>query len=185
MIDVSINNNFIEIDLNVVFEDNIIDATIIHDGPVIDIEVCPQDTNIETSITTELSPVDIGITTNQTIVDTTINISNPSIDISIEPGGGSGEIPQGGLKRQVLKKVSDNNNDYSWSYSYEDFLINVEYTGIEDTLTSGQVLTGSIDGSNVYRFISDTINNNGYPTEDSFYKDFNGTILTNLIKTRG
>ena len=185
MIDVSINSEITEVDLSVVFDGNIIDATILHDGPIIDVNVSTEETTIDTSIITELSPVEIDLIQNQTTIDTTIEVSNTIIDILIDTGSSTGNIPQGGLKRQVLKKISDSNNDYSWSYNYEDFLINVQYTGTESNITGGNVLTASIDSEIVYRFISDSTNANGYPVEDSFYKDFNGTTLNNLIKTRG
>jgi len=43
----------------------------------------------------------------------------------------------------------------------------------------------TIDGGTIYRFINGTNNGNGYPIEDSFYSDFDGVNLTNLIVTRG
>lgn len=103
-------------------------------------------------------------------------------------GGGTGtggNVPNGGLKRQVLEKRTNNNNDYIWKFRYFDFLINVEYTGNEFITTNGKVLETVLDGDYYYRFISDTINTNNYPDEDSFYGDFTGSVLVDLITTRG
>lgn len=40
-------------------------------------------------------------------------------------------------------------------------------------------------GGTVHHFVNSTNNANGYPIEDSFYRDFNGINITNLIVTRG
>ena len=61
----------------------------------------------------------------------------------------------------------------------------VEYSGTETSIASGDVLECDYKGSVIYRFINSTNKTNGYPLEDSFYADFNGTYLTNLIVTRG
>ena len=185
MIDVSVNTDITEIDLNVIFDDNIIDTTILNDSVNIDLNITPNDTIIDTVVTTQLNPIDLDLINNELVIDTTLEISNTVIDIIIEPISSGGNIPDGGLKRQILVKNTDSSGDYSWSYNFEDFLINVKYTGVESDISTGKVLEAVIDGNNVYRFISDTINSNGYPQEDSFYKDFNGVILNNLIKTRG
>jgi hypothetical protein len=100
-------------------------------------------------------------------------------------GGTGGNVPSGGLKRQVLEKRTNNNNDYLWKFRYFDFLTNVEYTGNEFSTTGGKVLEAQLDGDYYYRFISDTINLNNYPDEDSFYGDFTGSVLVDLITTRG
>lgn len=106
--------------------------------------------------------------------------------IFVNSGGGTGgNVPNGGLKRQVLEKRTNNNNDYIWKFRYFDFLINVEYTGNEFITTNGKVLEAVLDGDYYYRFISDTINTNNYPDEDSFYGDFTGSVLVDLIITRG
>jgi hypothetical protein len=94
-------------------------------------------------------------------------------------------IPNGGLKRQVLSKNSDTNNDYSWNYRYNDLLVNVEYTGVTYTLLTGQVLEATIDNQTVFRYVTNDTNINGYPIEDSFYSNFTGLTLFNLIITRG
>lgn len=61
---------------------------------------------------------------------------------------------------------------------------NVEYNGVETTIGSGIVLECNYKGNSIYRFISNTNNSNGYPTEDSFYTNFNGVTLTNKITQR-
>lgn len=68
-----------------------------------------------------------------------------------------------------------------WVY----YAFRVEYTGVETPIASGDVLTATFDGNTLYRFINSTDNANGYPIEDSFYDDFDGTNLTNLLATRG
>ena len=106
--------------------------------------------------------------------------------IMYHSGGGTGgsSIPNGGLKRQVLAKKSDTNNDFSWKYRFEDYLINVEYTGQKFSITQGDVLEATIDGVIVYRYTRNELNSRGYPLEDSFYNDFTGSIPNNLIATR-
>jgi hypothetical protein len=100
-------------------------------------------------------------------------------------GGGSGNVPNGGEARQVLEKNSSTDGDFSWKSRFSDYLINVEYTGVETSIASGTVLTAEIGGSNVYRFIDSTLNANGYPQEDAFYLNFDGTNLSDLIIGRG
>ena len=60
----------------------------------------------------------------------------------------------------------------------------VEYTGVKTVIASGKVLTCDFDGGTAYRFINAIKKSNGYPLEDSFYADFDGVALTNLIVTR-
>jgi hypothetical protein len=69
--------------------------------------------------------------------------------------------------------------------SWIDVAGDVEYTGVEATITSGEVLTCSYKSDTIFRFINSTENTNGYPVEDSFYQNFDGTNLTNLLATRG
>ncbi len=88
-----------------------------------------------------------------------------------QPGRNGGIISQSGV---------------AGSLAWNDYAINkVQYTGVETGIASGLVLECISDGDTIYRFINSTDNANGYPIEDSFYSDFNGTILTNLIITRG
>lgn len=90
----------------------------------------------------------------------------------------------GGLKRQVLEKKSNTEFDFEWSYRFTDLLLNVEYNGIVTDATEGQILECEIDQQLIYRFVSNTINTNGYPEEDSFYEIFTGSSLENLIISR-
>ncbi len=69
--------------------------------------------------------------------------------------------------------------------SWIDVAGDVEYTGVETTIASGEVLTCNYKSDTIYRFINSTENANGYSIEDSFYRNFDGTNLTNLIVSRG
>jgi len=105
---------------------------------------------------------------------------------SVGPQGASGlGVPSGGTERQVLAKVNATNFNTQWRSNWYDYATNVEYTGVETAIASGDVLDCTIDGNTIYRFINSTENSNGYPIEDSFYTNFDGTNLTNLIVTRG
>ncbi len=90
-----------------------------------------------------------------------------------------------GVKRQVLEKQSSDDFDFKWNYRFHDFLINVQYNGNVTEATQGQILECIIDQQLIYRFVSNTINTNGYPEEDSFYQTFTGSSLENLIISRG
>ena len=99
-------------------------------------------------------------------------------------------VPVGGTAGQVLAKIDGSNYNTEWvddsnTVTWIDVAGDVEYTGAETTIASGDVLTADYKGGTVYRFINSTENANGYPSEDSFYSDFDGTNLTNLIVTRG
>ena len=118
------------------------------------------------------------------VIDITEIVENVEITISESGSPGVG-VPSGGETRDVLTKESDVDFDTAWKPKYYDYLINVEYTGVETNIASGTVLTATIDGDTVYRFINDTKNANGYPVEDSFYAQFDGSTLTELIITRG
>jgi len=61
---------------------------------------------------------------------------------------------------------------------------NAKYTGVETIIASGKVLDYILDGATIYRFITDAFTGL-YPSEDSFYSNFDGTNLTNLLVTRG
>lgn len=110
------------------------------------------------------------------------------------PQGDKGDtglgIPAGGLAGQVLSKIDNTDYNTQWvddtdTLSWIDVAGDVEYTGVEATIASGEVLTCDYKSDTIYRFINSTENVNGYPIEDSFYGDFDGTNLTNLIVTRG
>ena len=105
------------------------------------------------------------------------------------PQGPAGEdglgVPAGGEARQGLRKIDATDNNTEWAHTWQDFATNVEYTGVEAIIASGTAYTATIGGSTVYRFVNSTNNANGYPLEDSFYSDFDGTNLTGLIVSRG
>jgi len=72
-------------------------------------------------------------------------------------------------------------SEKNWDY----YALNVEYTGVDTAIAAGSVKSCTLAALTIYRFINSTLNANGYPLEDSFYSDFDGTNLTNLIVTRG
>ncbi len=70
--------------------------------------------------------------------------------------------------------------------SWNDYTVNkVQYTGVDTVIASGLVKECLNGAMTIYRFINSTNNIRGYPIEDAFYSDFDGTNLTNLIVTRG
>jgi len=105
--------------------------------------------------------------------------------------GADGEgVPTGGATGQVLAKVDGTDYNTEWvddanTVTWIDVAGDVEYTGVETSIASGEVLECDYKGGTIYRFINSTENANGYPSEDSFYQNFDGTNLTNLIVTRG
>jgi len=61
---------------------------------------------------------------------------------------------------------------------------NVQYIGGDTQLAAGLVKPCTLGDATIYRFINDTFVGL-YPSEDSFYSDFDGINLTNLLATRG
>ena len=148
------------------------------------------------------------VTNNVTVDNVTSNIKVTAIQPVIKvqdvgaqgkqgirgPQGDKGDtgqgIPAGGLAGQVLSKIDGTDYNTQWvddtdTLSWIDVAGDVEYTGVEATIVTGEVLTCAYKSDTIYRFINSTENANGYPIEDSFYSDFDGTNLTNLIVTRG
>ena len=68
--------------------------------------------------------------------------------------------------------------------SWLNIAVNIHYTGNTTLLVNGEVLEGVYKSNTIYRFIANTEDANGYPTEDSFYTGFNGFTLLGLIVTR-
>lgn len=126
-----------------------------------------------------------------------ITITNEVNDIIISEKGIQGDkgntgagVPVGGTAGQVLAKIDGTDYNTQWvddsdTLTWIDVAGDVEYTGVKTVIASGDVLTANYKGNIVYRFINSTENANGYPLEDSFYSNFDGTNLTNLIVTRG
>lgn len=124
-------------------------------------------------------------------------VTSPNPVVQVSSGGLPGAkgsdgvgVPAGGSAGQVLAKVDGDDYNTEWiddgnASTWIDVAGDVEYTGVETTIASGEVLTADYKGATIYRFINSTENANGYPVEDSFYSDFDGTNLTNLIVTRG
>ena len=117
-----------------------------------------------------------------TVIPNVTNVTVSRVGSQGLPGEG---VPAGGTERQVLAKIDATDYNTEWRSNWYDYTMNVEYTGVEATIAAGIVYTCSVDGGTVYRFVNSTNNVNGYPVEDSFYNDFDGTNLTNLIATRG
>ena len=129
--------------------------------------------------------------------DQKVIVTSPNPVVQVSSGGLPGAkgsdgvgVPAGGSAGQVLAKVDGDDYNTEWiddgnTSTWIDVAGDVEYTGVETTIASGEVLTADYKGATIYRFINSTENANGYPVEDSFYSDFDGTNLTNLIVTRG
>ena len=123
--------------------------------------------------------------------DSSIQIVSISSEGPMGPMGPTGQgVPAGGLAGQVLSKIDGTDYNTQWvddtdTLSWIDVAGDVEYTGVETSIASGTVYECTIDATTIYRFVNSTNNANGYPIEDSFYSDFDGTNLTNLLATRG
>jgi len=127
----------------------------------------------------------------------TIVVQSPDKSIVVTGAGVQGQkgdkgegVPQGGSAGQVLAKVDGDDYNTEWiddanTVTWIDVAGDVEYTGVETPIASGDVLTADYKGGTIYRFINSTENANGYPIEDSFYSNFDGTNLTNKIVQRG
>jgi hypothetical protein len=140
------------------------------------------------SITNNVTRVTVNKVIRQVLV--TPNQTNVTVSKTGSQGLPGNGVPAGGLAGQVLSKIDGTDYNTQWvddtdTLSWIDVAGDVEYTGVEATIASGEVLTCDYKSDTIYRFINSTENANGYPIEDSFYSDFDGTNLTNLIVTRG
>ena len=140
------------------------------------------------SITNNVTRVTVNKVIRQVLV--TPNQTNVTVSKTGSQGLPGNGVPAGGLAGQVLSKIDGTYYNTQWvddtdTLSWIDVAGDVEYTGVEATIASGEVLTCDYKSDTIYRFINSTENANGYPIEDSFYSDFDGTNLTNLIVTRG
>ena len=70
------------------------------------------------------------------------------------------------------------------SISWMDVIGDFEYTDNDYLITDGEVSEGIYKGNTIYRFESTLENSRGYPVEDSFYSNFDGSNLSNLIVRR-
>lgn len=159
-----------------------------------EIKIIPSDP-IEVTISNELNAIELTSEHNEII------ISEKGVQgVQGEQGekgdkgdkGDTGQgVPVGGSAGQVLAKIDGDDYNTEWvdgganSLSWIDVAGDVEYTGAETSIASGDVLTADYKSGTIYRFINSTNNANGYPLEDSFYSNFDGTNLTNLIVQRG
>ena len=140
-------------------------------------------------IITEPSKRVIRITSRGKTVNVAPNSSRLIKVISVGPQGPAGAdgegVPTGGTTRQALTKIDGTDNNTEWSYDWMQIAGNIKYNGTTTDIAAGRVLEGTFTGLGlIYRFIT-TAKTGKYPTEDSFYRDFDGTNLTNLLATRG
>lgn len=152
--------------------------------------------NVTNNVTVDTETSNIKVTAIQPVIKVQSvgaqgkqGIQGPQGDKGDDGAPGQG-VPAGGLAGQVLSKIDGTDYNTQWvddtdTLSWIDVAGDVEYTGVEATIASGEVLTCDYKSDTIYRFINSTENANGYPIEDSFYSDFDGTNLTNLIVTRG
>ena len=151
-------------------------------------------------ILTKEDPIEIEISNSEN----SIVVSNESNEIVISKVGVQGAkgkdgvdgedgvgVPVGGTTGQVLSKIDGTDYNTEWvdpsgagSLSWIDVAGDVEYTGVDTNIASGEVSECDYKGNTIYRFINSTENANGYSIEDSFYSNFDGSNLTNLIVTR-
>ena len=152
--------------------------------------------NVTNNVTVDTETSNIKVTAIQPVIKVQSvgaqgkqGIQGPQGDKGDDGAPGQG-VPAGGLAGQVLSKIDGTDYNTQWvddtdTLSWLDVAGDVEYTGAETTIASGEVLTCDYKSDTIYRFINSTENANGYPIEDSFYSNFDGTSLTNLIVARG
>ncbi len=121
----------------------------------------------------------------------TVEIAQKGLRGNKGADGADGQgVPTGGATGQVLAKIDDDDYNTEWvdganTVTWIDVAGDVEYTGVDTSIASGEVSECEYKGDTIYRFINSTENVNGYSIEDSFYSNFDGTNLTNLIVKRG
>ena len=105
---------------------------------------------------------------------------------NIGPPGGTGEgVASGGTIRQALTKIDATDFNTEWSYDFSVLVLNAKFQDVTTVIATGKVREYTFSGlGTIYGFVS-TAKTGKYPTEHSFYADFDGTNLTNLITTRG
>jgi len=101
------------------------------------------------------------------------------------PAGADGEgVPTGGTTRQALTKIDGTDNNTEWSYDFSVLALNAKFQEVTTVIAAGTVREYIFAGlGTIYGFVS-TDKTGKYPTEHSFYSDFDGTNLTNLITIR-
>lgn len=91
-------------------------------------------------------------------------------------GGGDNTIINAGVEGKQGPVASPD-----WGY----YIFNAQYNRNDTIITSGIVRDYILGINTIYRFTTTLKNANGYFLEDSFYSDFDGVNLTNLLATRG
>ncbi len=95
--------------------------------------------------------------------------------------GNQGPKGSKGASGGIISDIGGGTSVVGWG----EYSLNVEYTGSDTSIAAGLVKACTYKTATIYRFINGTLNANDYPNEDSFYSDFDGVDLTNLIVTRG
>ncbi|NRA94263.1 MAG: hypothetical protein HRU26_16600 [Psychroserpens sp.] len=119
-----------------------------------------------------------------------ISINNECNEIVITPqqsseislNNESSEIVFNREYNQITLTISDSPSQSILSWI--DVAGDVEYTGVETVILEGEVSECLYKDSTIYRFESFAESANGYSVEDSFYREFDGVNLTNLIVKR-
>ena len=146
---------------------------------------------IDITLSNEFNTVELTSETNEIIIsEKGVQGSQGIQGIQGEKGDTGEGVPVGGSVGQVLKKIDGTDYNTEWSddantVTWIDVAGDIQYNGTETPIASGDVLEGVYKTNTIYRFINGTNNANGYPTEDSFYRDFDSINLTNLIVSRG
>tara|TARA_R100000808_G_C2155423_1_gene167870 strand:- start:16559 stop:17008 length:450 start_codon:yes stop_codon:yes gene_type:complete len=143
-------------------------------------------TNNVTRVTVNKESPQVSIATNQT----NVTVNKQIRKVVVTPN--QKHVTVNKVIRRVLVTPNQTNVTVSKTgsqglpgNSWIDVAGDVEYTGVDTNIASGEVLTCAYKSDTIYRFINSTENVNGYPIEDSFYSNFDGTNLTNLIVSRG
>ena len=133
-----------------------------------------------------MTEVELNITQDVLDVDLTISQEVLNVTLEIDQSGAPGQgVPTGGNTSDVLTKTSSINYETEWQPKFYDYLVNVKYTGEVTAFNIGKVRKATIMGVDLFRFITDQRTPDGYPVEDSFYSEFDGSSLSGLIVTRG
>ncbi len=173
---------------------NVTRVTVNKESP--QVSIAPNQTNVTVNKQIRkivVTPNQKHVTVNKVIrrVLVTPNQTNVTVSKTGSQGLPGNGVPAGGLAGQVVSKIDGTDYNTQWvsqsvgSLSWIDVAGDVEYTGVDTNIASGEVSECDYKGNTIYRFINSTENANGYSIEDSFYSNFDGSNLTNLILSRG
>ena len=88
------------------------------------------------------------------------------------------EVDLNYISQLVSIELSKELSEFNWNY-FKDNWSDIPF--INTVLVNGIVYQYNLRGTTRYRYRPNVYN----PQEDSFYSNFDGTTLTNLITTRG